>query len=46
MKESGFKRADEPKEDIDSLKSLSFRFFFEIVERTISRLKSRRPTIV
>ena len=42
--ESGSNSADEPKDDDEGLESSTVLFFFEIVERTTSRLKGRRPT--
>ena len=41
--ESGSNSADKPKDNNKGLKSSTVLFFFEIVERTTSRLKGRRP---
>ena len=41
--ESGSDSADEPEDDDKGLKSSTMSFFFEIVERTTSGLKGRRP---
>ena len=41
--ESGSNSANKPEDDNKGLKSSTVSFFLEIVERTTSRLKGRRP---